>query len=715
MSFAVKYQVTQASQSGIDTRLDILEDDPVGDVIEYKATEITLSYIPESDDPFQVVYASTLTVGMDVTDDVNEMPDFTTLNDRKYLCKLYRNSVLEWQGWILSDNVTFPFTTGRKIVKFQAICGLGMLNNIDFEYLDGFDGSRVTLLQLLTNCLRQIDYPTGLDLFISCNIYAAGMADPDSSPTQPFGQAYTPYTSVQNNGEFKKSIEVIRDILISFGCRIIQAKGYWCILQVNQMQLINPYFERVNSLGTTQEQGQFSDIKNFADDLKFIGNTQLKILRKGYNNIVSENSIVYPQNYIFNADLKDNDGTDADGWTRTEVGTGTVVLGEVADGKNNTWIMNIPVTVSDVAQVDINILPVVAQNDKIKLSWTFFDGIFANVSGAACEMLLIITGASSSYYLDTDGDWQIVSGPITNYFEVPDETISGATPYTYTTKPAPIGGDLSFGLRLNSNTGTSMTVGGFQIEVESPFKSVTVESRINDTNEYTLQVQFPYGLLSSQSGEFSYVGFLSDGDGLNLDGWYMYERKGTQSFRSLTELMVQNYVNQYRSNIINLDATLEGLGTSDKLTGRTRFTFDDTDPAQINVSDYQYILGNSSINYARNEVSGTLLKVSDENVDAEITVIYENDQDSGSTVTGRRLGTTATLTKAEACALSFGTQRLCFVDDTYTVGDTVYSSNSLITPFNGANLWWLVEIVELNSQRAMRISSGGEILNIETC
>ena len=711
MAYEVKYRSTQNTQNNTTLRLDILEDAYAGSIIEYKAVGINLEYIPQGDEPFEPIYASQLSVQLDVTSDLSNMPDFTTLNDRKYLVKLYIDNVLEWQGWALSDNVQFAFTTGQKVISFNAICGLGMLNNIQFEYLNGFDGSRVTLLQLLTNCLRQIEFPTGLDLFISCNIYATGMGDPSASPTQPFGQAYTPYTTVVRNDEFQMSIDVLREILISFGCRIIQAKGYWCILQVNQMELANPYFERVNSLGTTQEQGQFSDIKSFTTDLKFIGNSQIKIFRKGYNNIVSENQIVYPDNYIFNSTLKENDGTDADGWLRTTSGTGSVTLGNIASGKNNTWILNIPNASSDTAQVEITVLPVVAQNDKIKLTWTFYDGIFANVSGAACDMLLVITGAGSSYYLDTDGNWQIVSGPITNYFEVPDVDLVTPTEYSFTTPPAPIGGDLSFGLRLNSQTGTNMTVGAFQIEWVSPFKSVTVESRINDTDEYTLEVEFPYGLLNDENVKSSYVGFLSDVNGNAWDGWYMYERKYSQSFRSLTELMVQNYVNQYRANIINVEAIGEGLTD---VSGRTRFDFDDTDPSQINVNTYQYILGNSSILYNKNEVSATFLKISDENVQAEITVTYENDQETTSTVTGRRISAAA-LTRPDACLLGYGSLIVYFADTSYDIGDVVYTTNTLTSPFNGAMLWWKVEIVELASSRAMRISNSGVIMDVQTC
>ena len=89
MAYAVKYRITYATLADVIVKLEMLEDSYIGDVIEYKGTALQLQYIPTSDDPFEVVYASQLQVGIDVTTDLNNMPDFVTLNDRKYLCNLY--------------------------------------------------------------------------------------------------------------------------------------------------------------------------------------------------------------------------------------------------------------------------------------------------------------------------------------------------------------------------------------------------------------------------------------------------------------------------------------------------------------------------------------------------------------------------------------------------------------------------------------------------
>ena len=95
MAYANKYKITMATKSGSTSTLYLLEDGYVGDLIEYPAVSLQIQYLPKSDDIFEPIYASQLNVLIDVTDDLANMPDFTSLNDRKYLCKLYYDSTLE--------------------------------------------------------------------------------------------------------------------------------------------------------------------------------------------------------------------------------------------------------------------------------------------------------------------------------------------------------------------------------------------------------------------------------------------------------------------------------------------------------------------------------------------------------------------------------------------------------------------------------------------
>ena len=98
MAYNLKYQITAATKNNEVAVVEMYIDDTVASVIEYPATAIQLQYIPRSDDIYEPIYASQLNVSIDVTDDDDNMPDFTTLNDRKYLVKLFIDGAIYWQG-----------------------------------------------------------------------------------------------------------------------------------------------------------------------------------------------------------------------------------------------------------------------------------------------------------------------------------------------------------------------------------------------------------------------------------------------------------------------------------------------------------------------------------------------------------------------------------------------------------------------------------------
>jgi hypothetical protein len=97
------------------------------------------------------------------------------------------------------------------------------------------------------------------------------------------------------------------------------------------------------------------------------------------------------------------------------------------------------------------------------------------------------------------------------------------------------------------------------------------------------------------------------------------------AYGSLTELLMQQYINSYGKNIINIDCSLSSFETTNAtypiLNASKMLKSTDTDPAQINVSTNSYMLGNSSINYGANTISGTLLEISNDDIDATINYI----------------------------------------------------------------------------------------------
>ena len=114
MAYQNKYKVTFATKTSKTVYLYLLENDYSGDLIEYPGVNIELQYLPTSDDPFEPIYASQLNIVLDITDNMEDMPNLVTLNDRKYNAQLFIDSSLEWQGWALSDSVQINYSTGRR-------------------------------------------------------------------------------------------------------------------------------------------------------------------------------------------------------------------------------------------------------------------------------------------------------------------------------------------------------------------------------------------------------------------------------------------------------------------------------------------------------------------------------------------------------------------------------------------------------------------------
>lgn len=626
MAYAKKYLSEFNSQSGEQIYIELWEDGYDGSVIEYPCDSFNLQYIPQGDDPFEMIYASQVNVELDVTNNVEDMPDFTTLNDRKYLCKVIKDSNLEWQGWVLSDDVQFNFSTGIKSVFFNAICGLGMLKDITFSESELTETNVYkSILYCLCKAISDVGTPTDNNIFASVSIYAEAMNDRNDDPSfDPFQQSFIQLSGIIENNEYISSLDLIKNILKSFGCRIFYAKGRWNILQINQMALPNPYYTLYDIEGTILSSGTLDDISNVPTDMIFVTGNQIKILKKGFNNIISRNKIEYPENYIFNANLKLNDGLDqADGWGQFNSGSGVVGLIFKDEQEFNYWELEL-FSIGDLAKVETTSGFLIAEGDIINFKYSVIDSTPATspTGTVTSKMIMLLNDGTNTYYVSNTssgtkkGTWKIATGPITDYYVVDGDPIS--VNKNFDSFPAPSTGIVYVGFILDSATAEYLLVGDFRVTVDSPFKEVIIESKIDNTKAYTKSVEFPFGVNSNVLGKFSYKGFISDSNGNMYVNWYNLERP-TDTYRSLAELMVKNYVIQYRKNIINIDSSIEGLNS-----GFNRLSFADTDPAQINVEDKVYLIGNTTISLDMNEFQGTLLEVTDTDQNATITTTYVN-------------------------------------------------------------------------------------------
>ena len=379
MAYANKYKITMASKSGSITELYLLEDDYAGSVIEYPATTIQLQYIPRSDDIFEPIYTSQLNIGIDVTDDIENMPNLTTLNDRKYLCELYYDEILEWTGWALSDSVQFSFTTGRKELSFNAIDGLGILEKIKYPLAEDYVLSDFNdCMFYILNSLNAIAFPTNLNVITGISYYADGMDDrADVSWADPLKQSYLNFALfITNDYEVDNCLSVITKIVKGFGARLFQAQGKWQILAVSQFAQETYWFTEYDNAGLVVDSGTTSFnglIDGFTDNttgLFFVDNSQMKLLRKGYNKVQFDKQIEYPSNYITNGDLKQIVSTNhAYAWTE-DVNGALIFVAPYPSKLSNDYYIDITNVVAPYnASIRHTYFPNIAFNEVVKISF----------------------------------------------------------------------------------------------------------------------------------------------------------------------------------------------------------------------------------------------------------------------------------------------------------------------------------------------------------
>jgi hypothetical protein len=731
MAYEIKYRITAATKSDVTSVVNIYEDDYDGEIIEYPCINLQIQYVPRNDDTFEPIYVSTLSVAIDVTDDVANMPDFTTLNDRKYFVRVLSGDNIDWQGWILSDNVQYSYSTGRKELAFNAIDGLGLLERIPF-----FISDDTTLVDIFTaifyikTALLNLQYPLDYDIVSGVSFYADGMDNRTDNPSaDTLGQSYINYaTFIDDNQNATNCLEVLTNIVRSVGSRLFQAKGNFYIVPLTQFAQDSYFVTIYNSDGSVFDDAIYEstgNIEGFASNtsgLYFVDNSQFKLIRKGYNKIRFDKVIEYPNNYITNWDLKNYTVIsptvgNAFSWDEERFVDGIIYVKPYPERRYNSFIMQYSISSPYTALVRPINLPKVNASDVLKLTMDIVGlGVPASGPDALFILKILVDDGTSSVFLDDNKQWVSTTFNDHYYYEPFDSTDPKAN-VDLTLPLLPIGGDLTIELILCAtpapywkSTVGSIEASNFQLTVETYFKQVTTESFINDTNEYVLDIDLPLGFNDINDGFFTYRGFLSDADGLNLKNWYRQEYP-LDIYRSLSELVVKQYSNCLNKNIINLDASFMSMETTDgRFSSAMRITASDTDPSQITVQNKSYIIGNSTIDLPNDVITATLLDINPENVETTMRTIYDSNN-LPTEVTGySHFRSNGYLTKEAALAAPL-TSNVIYLENigVPSIGDFFYQNELLIVGFNGAGIWWKVLVTDTYFQ-AYRISSAGEIL-----
>ena len=625
MAYQNKYKATFATKSGNTAYLYLQEDAYGGSIIEYQGVSINLQYIPTSDDPFEPIYASQLGVVLDVTDNLANIPDFTTLNDRKYFAKLFIDANLEWSGWVLCDNVQISYSTGRKQLSFNAVDGLGLLKSIPLPVSASTNTNATnTLLYFIRLCLNGCGFPTNPNIMTVCSYYATGMEDRTThSYSEPFNQAYLPYRTFIDNGvTYISSLDVLSNIAKSFGCRVFQAGGKWWIVAVNEFANENNWFTEYTYTGTVASSGSnlntLSVIQGYVGNtskLYFLDNSQMKLMKKGFNKVECNYTMGVADNYISNGNFRPFTGLYADNWEVDfhGVGSSVSIVNNTTDSFATYRLVKGTTSGTNDASIAIKAgsYPKIAGGVRLEFSW-IFQGQDLSASPRASIYILLTDGSANWWWNGTA--WVSTS----QFYTVPPysgPSGSDVNSYSFKTAITPISGELHFKFQLEAGTGNFAAISNMSLQMTPLINSIYYSSYINPTNDYVKSVQIPYGSYSSYYVYPIEKGIIMFSNSNNPSSWYEYGGAGT--FPSLLSLLMQKFTNVYARNIINLDCNLSSFSTSNGiLNGSKLFKATDTDPSQINVASNSYMLGNATISYPNDETQATLLQISNTNITA---------------------------------------------------------------------------------------------------
>jgi len=607
MAYGKKYIFSAISKSGLTYTAEIWENDYVGTThnVNTGADPFVLDCLASGDDPFQPVLPTTLTIQADFTDFAGPLPDFLTTDSKKYYVKLYANGTtyFVWQGFVLMDTLSIPFTTGRNFVNIICVDGLGIMKSAPYGFTSANINTGESLIQIIRNCIAAVGTPETFYINSAVNYYAQFQNTAQSYLRQTY---ILPSVWMNADYTFKSCYDVIETICQSHGIQIYQSNGEWWVTSVNERASDTLRVFRTDNLLTADTLSTVNinrTIRPYQSDALtpffFIENTQNKTISKGYQYIELAGPIDYADNSVMNGNMAIITSGVPDFFTRTIGTSGTFVM-------NSNSGINGATMIAGTTQTDLtaNSCGDVGAGDILEIKYQ----IKAAVTGAMRVEIKVDTG-SLVYYYQKSGSNSIWSTTANFY----DDDINGTSmeSRTITTIPVPAGGFLTLRFRVQSGGINE----AFIANIKKTAKPSIAEQRTlynqTSTNQYKKELTTKIGLPFPADSTTQVQTLLS----LDLGGSPLgnYQRfGGTETYANLGNLLYSQLYNILSIPQVNISFTAYNLfNQSGNYIIGLLHNFGVVDPttfASINAA--RFIMGSCSINFTKNVISGTALQVS---------------------------------------------------------------------------------------------------------
>lgn len=638
MAYVLKYTISQKLRNDLLQIVKIYEEDPLNsDVYTYEATSVQIQPNSNEEDPIGGVISSQLNVSFLISslEDYQNFPDLLNYNDVKYYVELVIGTDTKWKGWLFNDYINVQFSTGNQEVNIVCIDGLSLLKYKFYESEISINDN-VSLLNIIGTSLNLIPYPNMTFIYACCSYYAAGMFDRADAPAdEPFKQAYQYRRDFLNLDYYT----ILDNIVKGFGCRLFQANGDWYILPMNQMAT-TIYYTRyvVENAPSNSGNGILDNIVDIepynGDNVYFVNNSQTKIIKKGYPNIVTEIPYEYAENYIHNGNLKQIDGLGFPvGWDENTTGTGLVQFFIFPDSQSNRF--SITSGSNGSASVTIGEFPSdFAYKPQMYGAEATLSFDFQGSMRVYIEILVLIGGGYTAFYLKNDGTWTTVP----SYIDVASTT---GTSFDSKSITIPLGqqittsgtivmqGYVDVGFMVVNQGSTSKSAGimGIQLKQSNGNLSQVVVTRSINDNQTSKDIELKYGLIYPNLFAYkseNYINRLTNASGVTLTGWYRYG-KPSESFANLPQLIMRQYSNLLNKNIATLEGDIGAYTSENGLIYLDKvYTIADTSTGNISYNGKKFIANRLTLNPYNDEVSSVqLIEITDTDNASTETLKYD--------------------------------------------------------------------------------------------
>jgi len=645
MAYGLRYTLTQKLRDDSSLIVKIYEDGYSGTSYAYTPTSINLTPNSNEEDPMAGIITSQLNVSflLSSTADYSNFPDLLNSNDRKYYVELVNDTDVKWKGFLFNDYINLAFTTGNQEVNFVCIDALSYLKYSYINVLGQNINSLTSLMSIINQILYSVQFPTTTYLYSCCSYYAAGMLNRgDGQQYEPFAQTY----QYVRDFEEVDLYSILENIVKSFGCRLFQYNGNWWIMSINETAGTNNYFTKYELGSSTYyliSSGLITETINIqpyaANNVHFINNSQVKIIRKGYSRVSVSTPFSYAKNYITNGDFKQKPSglnVTPDFFTSSLTGTGKIYTYEYANRQYNDVRLNTypsggtaVLEMGGPPPLSPNVYSPIMGDSEGTLSFNYSLG--GGAPSYIGKLYIILTVGSNVYYLNSDKKWVTASSFITLTQSQPGPDRSPINQYSLSIpfgKLTDNGVDIAVGyvrirFALNDNNNVDLRMNNLRLTQSSTNYTGFKSERTLGTNlALKKEIEAPYGAIYPDVSVSNVVGALFNASNSRLENWYRYGKTGT--YASLNQLICRQYSNIFNKNLASLEADLGTICKYYDYIGLgKKFTIQDTSDNALSYDGKYFMPNRYTINPYYNQTNSLqLLEISNTDNDSTETTEY---------------------------------------------------------------------------------------------